>query len=342
MARSGERREAKPPAMTDVARVAGVSAQTVSRVLRDHPYVADDKRRRVLDAVERLGYRMNTAARALSSGRTRTIGLLSMATESYAGAMTQSSIEHAADEVGYSVVGAQISTLGVDVISAALRRLEKLGAEAIILAVPLRADDHRIEEITDRLPTATIGGSPARTARSLAVDQREVARLATEHLLLQGHSTVWHVAGPDDWVDAVERTAGWRNALTVAGRESPPMIHGDWGPESGYQAGRELADRSDVTAVFVASDEMAFGLIRALHEGGRRVPADVSVVGVDDIRLAAYCTPALTTVGQPFTELARAAVASVTARLEDRDDPTRDLIMRPELVVRSSTAPPSR
>lgn len=335
-----ERREAKAPAMTDVARVAGVSAQTVSRVLRDHPYVADDKRQRVLDAVEELGYRMNTAARALSSGRTRTIGVLSMATESYAGAMTQSSIEHAADEVGYSVVGAQISCLDVDAISAALRRLEKLGSEAIILAVPLRVHDRRIEEITDRLPTATIGGSPVRTARSLAVDQREVARLAAAHLLSQGHPTVWHVAGPHDWVDAVERTAGWRDALTAAGREVPPMIHGDWGPESGYQAGRELAERPEVSAVFVASDEMAFGLIRALHEGGRRVPEDVSVVGVDDVRLAAYCTPALTTVAQPFSELARAAVASVTSRLEDRADPTRDIIVRPTLIVRASTAPP--
>ena len=97
-----DRREAKPPAMTDVARAAGVSAQTVSRVLRDHPYVSEDKRRRVLDAVDRLGYRMNTAAQALSSGRTRTIGVLSMATESYAGAMTQSSIERAAEIAGVS------------------------------------------------------------------------------------------------------------------------------------------------------------------------------------------------------------------------------------------------
>ncbi|RLQ84709.1 LacI family DNA-binding transcriptional regulator [Mycetocola zhadangensis] len=324
--------------MTDVARVAGVSTQTVSRVLRNHPYVTDDKRRRVLDAVEQLGYRMNTAAQALSSGRTRTIGVVSMATESYAGAMTQSSIERAADEADYSVVGAQISTLDVDAILSALRRLEKLGSEAIILAVPLRAQDRRIEEITKRVPTVTIGGSPVRTARSLAVDQREVARLATEHLLSLGHCTVWHIAGPNDWVDAVERTAGWRDVLTDAGLTVPPMIHGDWDPESGYQAGRWLADRSDVTAVFVASDEMAFGLIRALHESGRRVPEDVSVVGVDDVRLAAYCTPALTTIAQPFAELGRAAVASVMSRLDEREDPTLNLVVRPKLIVRSSTA----
>lgn len=331
----------KAPGMLDVARVAGVSAQTVSRVLRDHPYVSEDKRRRVMDAVEQLGYRMNTAARALSSGRTRTIGMVSMATESYAGAMTQSAIEHAADGMQYSVVGAQISSVGASSISAALGRLERLGAEALILAVPLRTHDSRVEAIADRLPTATIGGSPVDRARSLDVDQRAVARLATEHLLSLGHRTVQHITGPDDWVDAVERTTGWREVLETAGRPVPPTVHGDWSPESGYQAGLRLGADPEVTAIFVASDEMAFGVVRALHELGRRVPQDVSVVGVDDVRLAAYCTPALTTVAQPFAELGRSAVASVAARLEGRDDPTTDLTLTPELIVRASTAPPS-
>lgn len=328
----------KAPGMLDVARVAGVSAQTVSRVLRDHPYVSDEKRRRVMAAVEQLGYRMNAAASALSSGRTRTIGVVTMATESYAGAMTQAAIEHAADAVNYSVVGAQISNVQVDSISAALDRLERLGAEALILAVPLRTKDSRVEAITRRLPTATIGGSPVSRARSLDVDQRTVARLATEHLLSLGHHTVQHITGPDDWVDSVERATGWREVLVAAGRPVPEPIHGDWSPESGYQAGLLLGADPEVTAIFVASDEMAFGVVRALHESGRHVPQDVSVVSVDDVRLAAYCTPALTTVAQPFAALGRSAVASVTARLEGHDDPTRDLTLSPELIVRASTA----
>lgn len=331
----------RPPAMLDVARVAGVSAQTVSRVLREHPYVSDEKRRKVLEAVEQLGYRMNTAARALSSGRTRTIGLVSMATESYAGAITQTSVEHAAEAEGYTVVGAQISTPDAESISAALRRLEHLGAEAIILAVPLGDADHRIETIAEHLPTATIGGSPVRRARALDVDQRAVARHATEHLLSLGHRTVHHVTGPDDWIDAVERISAWRGALTAAGREVPEPLHGDWSPESGYQAGLRLGADPTVTAVFAASDEIAFGVVRGLHEAGRRVPQDVSVVGVDDIPLAAYCTPALTTVAQPFADLGRGAVASVAARLEGRDDPTTDVTLSPRLVVRGSTAAPA-
>ncbi|MDR2999289.1 MAG: LacI family DNA-binding transcriptional regulator [Microbacterium sp.] len=338
---TGSETSQRPPGMLDVARVAGVSAQTVSRVLRDHPYVSDEKRQRVLAAVEQLGYRMNTAARALSSGRTRTIGLVSMATESYAGAITQSSVEHAADAEHYIVVGAQISTPDAESISGALRRLERLGAEAIILAVPLRTADHRIEQVAEHLPTATIGGSPVGRARALDVDQRAVARLATEHLLSLGHRTVQHVSGPGDWIDAVERTTAWREVLTTADRETPTVIHGDWSPESGYQAGLRLGADPSVTAVFVASDEMAFGVVRGLHEAGRRVPEDVSVVGVDDIPLAAYCTPALTTVAQPFAELGRGAVASVTARLEGRDDPTSDVSLSPRLAVRGSTAAPA-
>lgn len=329
----------RAPSMADVAAAAGVSAQTVSRVMRDHPYVTAEKRARVLDAVEALGYRMNAAAKALSSGRTRIIGVVSMSTDSYAGAMTQASIERAAGSLGYAVVGAQISDVDPTAISAALDRLEHLGAEGIILAVPLRATDRRIDAVTARLPAVTIGGSPVPLATSITVNQREVARIATAHLLELGHGTVWHVSGPDDWVDSVERTAGWEKALKDAGRHVPPVIHGDWSPESGYQAG--LALPGEVRAVFVASDEMAFGLVRGLHESGRRVPHDVSVVSVDDVPLAAYCTPALTTVAQPFADLGRAAVDSVIARIENRADPSIDLSIESHLVVRASTASPA-
>lgn len=332
-------RDARAPSMADVAAAAGVSTQTVSRVMRDHPYVTADKRARVLDAVEALGYRMNAAAKALSSGRTRIIGVVSMSTDSYAGAMTQASIERAAGSLGYAVVGAQISDVDPTAISAALDRLEHLGSEGIILAVPLRATDRRIDAVTARLPAVTIGGSPAPLATSITVNQREVARIATAHLLGLGHGTVWHVSGPDDWVDSIERTAGWVQALQDAGREVPPVVHGDWSPESGYQAGLALPE--EVRAVFVASDEMAFGLVRGLHESGRRVPHDVSVVSVDDVPLAAYCTPALTTVAQPFADLGRAAVDSVIARIENRADPSIDLSIESRLVVRASTASPA-
>lgn len=329
----------KSPSMQDVARVAGVSAQTVSRVMRDHPYVTSEKRQRVLEAIDELGYRMNATASALSSGRTRIIGVVTVASGSYASAITLSSIELAAEKRDYNVVSAHISEPSSASISTALLRLERQGAEAIILAAPLPTMDSRIENLAQRMPTVTVGGSPISLAQSLDVDQTEVARLATRHLLDLGHETVWHVSGPDVWVDAVGRIEGWRNELIAAGREVPQVIHGDWTPESGYNAGLELGAKSDVTAIFVANDEMAFGLIQGLKVQGRRVPEDVSLVSVDDIQLAAYCSPALTTVAQPFAELGESAVEILTKRLERPEEAVPQLDpIRPHLVVRGSTA----
>src|SRR5699024_1273592 len=172
-------------------------------------------------------------------------------------------------------------------IAAALGRLSSQGVEGLVLALPLGALDPVSEALVGRLPTVTIGGSATASAESLALDQRAVARLATEHLLSLGHRTVHLVAGPEDWIDAAERAAGWREELERAGRPVPAPISGDWSPESGYQAGLRLGRDEGVSAIFVASDDMAFGVIRALHELGRQVPYDVSVVGVDDIDLAA-------------------------------------------------------
>lgn len=339
-------RTARPPGMLDVARLAGVSTQTVSRTLRGHSYVKVETRRKVMDAVAVLGYRMNTAAQALSSGRTRTIGVVTMATGAYAGAVTQMGIERTAESLGYHVVGAQTATVDAGAVSDALRRLERHGVEGLVLALPLGATDATIDALTNAVPTVTIGGSTTASGHSLAVDQQRVARLATEHLLDLGHRTVHLVAGPDDWIDAANRTTGWRHTLTEAGRPTPEPLHGDWSPESGYQAGLQLGADPDVTAVFVASDDMAFGLIRALHELSRRVPEDLSVIGVDDIDLAAYCSPALTTIAQPFTALAAAAVQRVVRLIGDDDAPVPAAdqaghTLQPELVIRSSTAPPA-
>ncbi|WP_420097327.1 LacI family DNA-binding transcriptional regulator [Brevibacterium sediminis] len=326
--------------MKDVAEVAGVSTQTVSRVFRHHPYVSADARRRVLDAVDKLGYRLNPAARALSSGRTRVIGVMSMATESYAAAMTQASIELVADELGYSVVGAHLPSFDPEAVDGSLDRLERLGAEALILAVPIREGTPRLDEVTSRLPTVAIDAAPSARALSLGVDQREVGRMATEHLLSLGHRTVWHLSGPDEWFEAHQRMQGWKEVLREQGRDVPERIRGDWSPESGHRAGRILGAREDVTAVFAANDEMAFGLIRGLVEAGRNVPADVSVVGVDDVRLAAYCTPPLTTIAQPFAVLARQAVSRIAALLDGNDDASHGTRLTPLLVRRDSTTAP--
>jgi DNA-binding LacI/PurR family transcriptional regulator len=168
-----------------------------------------------------------------------------------------------------------------------------------------------------------------------------LAGAATEHLLDLGHHTVHHLAGPQHWYAARDRLAGWRTALTARGRPQPPVVEGDWSAASGYAAGRELAADPAVTAVFAANDDMAIGLIRALTEVGRRVPDDVSVVGFDDVPVAAYITPPLTTVRQPFDAVAREGLERLVHAIEQPHAQLPPAIEPPvELIVRASTSPP--
>lgn len=341
--------------MSDVARLAGVSAQTVSRTLSGHPHVQPDTRARVLAAVEQLGYRRNSAARALSSGRSRTLGVVTLQTGFASRIALTVGVETAAARAGYAVSSVTTPSLDADAIESALSRLADREVEGIVLAVPLVTTNAAIEELTRLVPTVATDGSRTPSTEVLTIDQSAIGALATRHLLELGHRTVWHVSGPEEWRDAAGREQGWRDELAAAGIQPPPVLPGDWSPESGYRNGLILARVPDATAVFVASDEMAFGVIRALHEQGRSVPGDVSIVGVDDIPLAAYCSPALTTIAQPFTEVGRLAVEHLLATIGTAHDasrrrsPTDDaapaaapsLIIEPTLIVRDSTATPT-
>ncbi len=330
---------ARPPGMADVARVAGVSPQTVSRALSGHPNVQDRTRAKVMAAVDQLGYRRNNAARMLSSGRSRTIGVVTLRTTAYSQAAVTSGIENAAQDAGYAISTATTPSLDTSAIEGALSRLADQGVEGVILSVPLIHSNKRIEQLTRSTPTITIDGSRTDATEVVAVDQTLAARLATQHLLDLGHDTVWHIAGPEQWLEAASRRDGWRATLEAAGKPMPPPLEGDWSPASGYRNGLILGRIPDATAVFVASDEMAFGVVRALAELGRRVPEDISLVSVDDIELAAYCSPPLTTVAQPFARMGALAVAHLLRHIADPHEVTVPSSVEPELVIRASTAP---
>ncbi|HEY3481785.1 MAG TPA: substrate-binding domain-containing protein, partial [Streptomyces sp.] len=170
-------------------------------------------------------------------------------------------------------------------------------------------------------------------------DQVGGARAAVQHLLDLGHDTVWHVAGPADSYSAERRVEAWENQLRARRRMVPEPLRGDWTAESGYRAGLQLAGEPDCTAVFVSNDQMALGVLRALHEAGRRVPEDVSVVGFDDIPEAAWYLPPLTTVHQDFSEVGRRCVEQLLRQIRTEEE--RGVTLVPtELKVRSSTAPP--
>jgi DNA-binding LacI/PurR family transcriptional regulator len=327
--------------MSDVAARAGVSHQTVSRVINGHPNVAPQTRERVERAIRELGYRPNTAARALVTGSTRTIGFVAVNINQYGPAQTLVGLERAARAAGYSL---SVTVLDEATAEAMRDALDRFTAQSVDAVLALATYDDAVEalhQVHTPLPLVTVQSGGALEEPAVGVDQIAGARLATRHLLDLGHRTVHHVTGPADSKEARDRVEGWRAELTAAGVPVPVCLHGDWTPSSGYEAGRRLAARSrageEITAVFMANDQMALGLLAALHEEGLEAPRDVSVVGFDDLPESPYLTPPLTTVRQDFAELGHRAVELVLARLAGRELHLEPV--PPVLLVRSSTGP---
>lgn len=334
----------RAPVMADVARLAGVSHQTVSRVLNSHPSVTQGTRARVEAAIAQLGYRRNTAARALVTRETSTLGVVSVDTTHYGPASTLFAIEGAARAAGYFVNFVSLREVDRAHMKAALDHLMAASVDGIAVIAPVRAAVEALRGLSTDVPLVEVETSDLYTDGAVVVDQVFGGRAATRHLLDLGHRAVLHVAGPRDWLEAEARARGWRAESAEAGREMRPVLVGDWTARSGYTAGREIAamvSRGEVSAVFVANDQMALGVLRALHEAGCSVPMDVSVVGFDDVPEAGYYVPPLTTVRQDFPEVGRRCISDLLHKIAGRDSEARTAI-QPELIVRASTGPPPR
>ena len=346
---------ASAPVMTDVARVAGVSHQTVSRVVNGSPHVSGPTRARVLAAMEQLGYRRNAVARALATRRSGALGVITFDTVLYGPVSTLYSVEQAASTVGMGVSIAVVERISSDAVLRALGRLQDQYVEGV---VALATQQDAVEVLTAELrpvPTVFVGGvlggggaGEVATVPAIGIDQRGGAAAATRHLLDLGHHTVHHLTGPADWLDARWRVEGWRATLDAAGAPVPELEAGDWSARSGYAAmQRLLAADPGLTAVFVGNDHMALGALRALDEAGRRVPDDVSVVGFDDVPEAEYFRPPLTTVRQHFPEAGRRAVRLLLDLIRPGEAPatgpeTGLELVPTELLVRRSTGPARR
>ncbi|WP_449290136.1 LacI family DNA-binding transcriptional regulator [Nonomuraea purpurea] len=326
----------RPAVLMDVAMLAGVSAMTVSRVLNAPDMVRAETRARVLAAVRELDYRPNQAARQLVTGRSGVLGVVSIDTTLYGPATTLYWIEQAARHAGYNVSIASLSSLNRGSMEEGVERLRAQAVAGVIIVAPHESAADGLRNLSPEMPVVAVDAGDDIPVPVAKVDQRAGAIRATKHLLSLGHETVWHVAGPADWLDANGRIEGWRGVLEEAGRPVPEILRGDWSSRSGYELGRRLAAEPEVGAVFVANDQMALGVLRALREAGRRVPEDVSVVGFDDIPESAYFWPPLTTVRQDFGEVGRLAFRLLLDRMEGAGPDARRLV-EPELVVREST-----
>jgi len=332
-----EPEKVRAPNIRDVAARAGVSYQTVSRVLNDSPSIKPSTRQRVLDAIGELDYRPNQAARALVTSRSRTIGVLSAPSSALYGPTTATnSIEQAAREAGYRLSITNINTADYASIKSGLDYLLSQAVEAIVVIAPQVRVFDVINDLSITVPFVTLEATGRNPGHNLSVDQIGGARLATRHLIELGHTEIMHISGPQDWIEAEARMQGFLQELGDADLRTRAPILGDWSAHFGYYAGLELLKFRDFTAVFAGNDQMALGFIHACRELGLDVPGDISVVGFDDIPEAAHFYPPLTTVRQNFAEVGRRAVAFLLAELGGAAHGNHEPIA-PELVVRDST-----
>lgn len=327
--------------MTDVARLAGVSHQTVSRVLNDHPNVREQTRRRVQAAIAELGYRPNRAARVLVTGKSQVIGVVAQSSTLYGPIATLNALAQAALQHGFTVSVESVRALDPQSISDAIDRHRDQRVAGLVVIAPVESANAALDDIPADIPLVAIDGDPRRPNGLVTVDQEAGAHAATSYLMEAGHQTVWHVSGPADWFDSQGRMAGWQRALSEAGAEVPPVMAADWFASSGYQAGQILGRMNEVTAVFAANDHLALGILRALHERGKRVPADISVIGFDDVPEAAYFIPPLTTVRPDFDEVAAASIDLLLDQVRSGRRLAERRIITPTLVKRASVAPPA-
>ena len=334
------REKGRAPNIRDVAALAGVSYQTVSRVLNNSESIKDSTRLRVLDAIEQLGYRPNQAARALVTSRSRSIGVLSADSKEHYGPTTAiNSIEQHARQAGYRLSITNINSSDSSSIKAGLDYLLSQAVEALVVIAPQVRVFDVIHELSLTVPFVTLESTGRDPRHSLSVDQIAGARLATRHLIDLGHEDILHISGPQDWIEAEARMQGFLQEINVADLRVRAPVLGDWSAHFGYYAGLELLKFRDFTAVFAGNDQMALGFMHACSELGLSIPGDISVVGFDDIPEAAHFWPPLTTVRQNFAELGRRAISLLLAELNGSVE-REHLSVPAELIVRETTAPP--
>jgi LacI family transcriptional regulator len=332
----------------EVAQAAGISTQTVSRVLNDRPDVSAETRERVQTVISQLGYSPNVLARSLIQGRTNTLGVVGYGLSYYGPARVLTGIERRANELGYSLLLSLLREPETNQGQEVLQNLLSRQVDGIIWAVPeIGTNREWVAEQMKRLmtPVVFINMEPAPGLPVAAVDNRQGGWLATTHLLEQGYRRIGIITGPPSWWESQQRELGWRQAMQAAGQTDLEEFKafGDWYPSGGAGAMKELLQRRpDIEAVFACNDPMAAGALQAARRLGRACPRDLAIVGFDDVPEAAYYAPALTTIRQPLAELGSRAVERLTEILQAGDDfvlpdTAQTSWMQPELIIRGSS-----
>jgi len=336
--------ETRRPSMRDVARVSGLSLQTVSRVANGEPNVTDATRERVLAVMRELGYRPNLAARAMRRGSFKTIGIVYQGLHAVGTRRTVEAVSEYAALEGYATTLMPIAAATGLATSGAFTRVEEMAVDVIVSILTTQLEFDTPMNLPKGVHTILVG--PQRNPEVSAMDSDQIGgtRTAVHHLLEAGHHTVHHLAGPAGSFFAARRVETWRQVLQEEQRPVPEVLQGDWTAHSGYLATRRMLETTAPehypTALFSANDQMALGAYRAFAEAGLRVPDDISVVGFDDIEEAGDFSPPLTTIAQDWDLMGR-EVLRVASEVLAGGAP-QEVLLPTRLIVRDSVAPPRR
>jgi LacI family transcriptional regulator len=324
--------------MLDVAKLSGVSYQTVSRVINDHPYVSKEVRQRVQAAIDALGYRPSKAATKLASKSSKIIATVLYGSWFPGLAEIALNVELAAKTSGFDVILINITEPTKQLVEA-LENVKAWTVDGIILIVPVQGlSVEEIQAICEDIPFVFIDTHQAAKSPSVIIDEIYGTHELVEHLIHQGHTQVGEISGPLDWFNAQVRHQACIQTFEGHGMAPPVHIEANWAVSGGYRAAKKLlAEQDTFTAIIAANDSMALGVMRALHEAGLAVPHDVSVVGFDDIPEAAYFTPPLTTVRRNLIQLGMTGFEYLMQRMDDLDAPPQQRVILPRVMFRAST-----
>ncbi|MBZ0295313.1 MAG: LacI family transcriptional regulator [Anaerolineae bacterium] len=329
----------RKPTLLDVAREAGVSYQTVSRVINSHPSVAEATRERVLEVIARLNYRPSKVARSLASQHSKSIAVIVYGMQHYGPTQMVINIEQAAKSADYDLIFANINPENDEDVTTTIENIERWSIDGLLLIAPV--DSNRYEKLVKQfqpLPLVQIDITPGADVPSVIINQRQGSYEITSYLCQCGHKRICEIRGPMNWYGAVARHEGFLKALHACEIEPAGIADGDWTPESGYNCARQLLSQYQFTGLVVANDQMALGAMRAIHEAGLCIPDDISVVGFDDIPESNYFSPPLTTVRQDFSELGRQGVAHLLTIIENPEQHVGQHVLAPTLIIRSSVS----
>lgn len=327
----------------EIARMCGVSMQTVSRVINNRPDVSPSTRQAVETAIASVGFQPSAVARSLVQRRSQTLGVIATGLNLFGVSQTLNGITEESQHADYALLLKELVNEDVEGVTPAIDFLVGHRVEGLIIFNPPSVETSvsalQAGVPASRPPIVVLKSEPSTVFSTISVDNFGGARMATEHLLALGRSRIGHIAGPDSWREARDRTHGWRTALADAGMEPGPIVSGDWSSASGETAFLSLLGKaSDLDAVFVANDQMALGLLHAAHERGIDIPGSIAVVGFDGLDEGAQFTPALTTVRQPLRELGKLAVRELLAAIDEEhgQGEVHNVTLATELIVRDS------